>query len=130
MAGSPGARMSQERVGTIIGGYRLEALLGVGGTAAVYRAARDAGGAREVAAIKVLHPWLGADPRAKKRFLREAAVADRVRHPAIVRTLESGEDRSGAAYLIMELAEGETLEQRREASGGRLPLDEVLRLAD
>src|SRR3954465_1409236 len=68
--GDPAAPLSMPalpaRLGTTIGGYRLGELLGVGGTAAVYKASRCDGA---VAAIKVLHAWLNADPRAKKRFL-------------------------------------------------------------
>src|SRR4029078_5315704 len=55
---------------------------------------------------------------------------NRVKHPAIIRMLSEGEDESGHAYLIMELADGETLETRRSACEGRLPLAEVLRIAD
>jgi eukaryotic-like serine/threonine-protein kinase len=116
-----------QRLGTRLNGYRLVSVLGVGGTATVYRG-EQAGG--EAVAVKVLHPWLCADPRAKKRLAREAAVASGLAHPAIVRIYAWGEAEDGTAYLVMELAEGETLEARRAASNGRLPPDEVLRLAD
>jgi len=115
------------RLGTNVGGYTLETVLGVGGTACVYRGTKEDG---TTAALKVLHAWLAADPRAKKRFLREATVASRVRHPAIVRMLGEGEDDDGTTYLIMELSEGETIESRRTAAGGRLETEEVIRLAD
>jgi serine/threonine-protein kinase len=126
-AGTSALDVARSRLGKTIAGYRLDAVLGVGGTAAVYRGEREDG---ERAAIKVLHPWLGADLRAKKRFLRETAIANRVRHPSIVRMLAEGEDGEGTAYLVMELAEGTTLEARRAESGGCLPVDEVSRLAD
>ncbi len=123
--GTAGA--ARARIGTTVGGYRLEAILGVGGTATVYRGEREDG---QRAAIKMLHAWLNADARAKKRFLREAAVANRLQHPAIVRMLSEGEDESGTAYLVMELAEGRTLEALRVARAGRLEADEVTRIAD
>lgn len=115
------------RLGTNLGGYTLETVLGVGGTACVYRGKKEDG---TTAALKVLHAWLAADPRAKKRFLREATVASKVRHPAIVRMLGEGEDDDGTTYLVMELSEGETIESRRAAAGGRLETEEVIRLAD
>jgi eukaryotic-like serine/threonine-protein kinase len=137
-SGAPAARTGDDaaplstdslppRIGMTFGGYRLVELLGVGGSAAVYRGVHSDGSA---AAIKVLHAWLSADPRAKRRFLREAAVANRLRHPAIVRMLAEGEDESGSAYLVMELAEGETVEARWHAANGQLPLAEVARITD
>jgi len=121
------AEASRARIGTIVDGYRLDAILGVGGTATVYRGVREDG---RRAALKMLHGWLNADPRAKKRFLREATVANQLKHPAIVRMLSEGEDADGTAFLVMELAEGRTLEAHRVESGGRVGLDEVARFAD
>jgi serine/threonine protein kinase len=126
-AGADSMEAARARLGSEMGGYRLDAVLGVGGTAAVYRGVRDGG---EVAAIKVLHASLNALPRAKKRFLHEAAVANRLHHPSIVRMFAEGEAADGTAYLVMELAEGETLEARRAAANGRLPVEEVVRFAD
>ena len=117
---------ARARLGQRVGGYKLEDVLGVGGSACVYRGVKRGKGA----AIKVLHAWLGADPRAKKRFVREATLAERVAHPAIVRTLDHGEEPDGTVFLVMDLAEGETIEARRIAAGGRLPEGEVMHLMD
>lgn len=105
-----------ERVGSVLNEkWTLERLLGVGGMAAVY-AARHRNGAR--AAVKVLHPDLSRHRDVRERFLREGYAANRVEHPCVVKVLDddvigSGAD-AGTAYLVMELLEGESLQDRLE----------------
>lgn len=114
----------ERRVGqTINGKYRLDALIGAGGMGAVY-AATHRNGAR--AALKILHPELSANIEIRRRFQREAYVANQLGHPAIVRVIDDDIDEDGCAYLVMDLLVGETLEARRCALGGRLPLDVVV----
>jgi serine/threonine-protein kinase len=111
------------RVGRVLGDkWMLERLIGVGGMAAVY-AGRHRNGAR--AAVKVLHPTLAKDSAIRERFLREGYAANRVEHRGAVQVLDDdvvkeGED-EGTAYLVMELLEGESLEDRarREKLGER-----------
>jgi len=105
-----------ERVGTVLNEkWTLERLLGVGGMAAVY-AARHRNGARS--AIKVLHPDLARHAEVRERFQREAYAANRVDHPGAVKVLDDGvvDDGpdEGTAYLVMELLEGESLQDRLE----------------
>jgi serine/threonine protein kinase len=107
---------AEERVGTVLNDkWTLERLLGVGGMAAVY-AARHRNGAR--AAVKVLHADLSRQAEVRERFLREGYAANKVGHPGVVKVLDddvvtSGPD-SGTAYLVMELLEGESLQDRLE----------------
>lgn len=107
---------SRNRVGSVLNEkWTLERLLGVGGMAAVY-AARHRNGAR--AAVKVLHPDLSRHREVRERFLREGYAANRVEHPSAVKVLDddvvaSGPD-AGTAYLVMELLEGESLQDRLE----------------
>jgi serine/threonine-protein kinase len=107
---------SHERVGTVLNDkWTLERLLGVGGMAAVY-AARHRNGAR--AAIKVLHPDLSRHREVRERFLREGYASNRVDHPGAVKVMDddviaSGPD-AGTAYLVMELLDGESLQDRLE----------------
>ncbi len=107
---------AEERVGTVLNEkWALERLLGVGGMAAVY-AARHRNGAR--AAVKVLHADLSRHAEVRERFLREGYAANRVEHPGAVKVLDddvvtAGPD-SGTAYLVMELLEGESLQDRLE----------------
>jgi len=87
--------------------YDIEGVVGTGGMGAVYRA-RQRGMEREVA-IKVLHPHFATDPRAVKRFFREAQSASRLVHPNIVTVFDFGRAREGHLYMVMELLEGWTL---------------------
>ncbi len=101
---------AHEQVGrTLRNKWTLESLLGVGGMAAVYAASHRNGGR---AAIKILHHELGAMVEVRARFVREGYLANRVGHPAVVRALDDDIDDDGTPFLVMELVEGETLEQR------------------
>ena len=74
-------------------------------------------------AIKTLSPALAAMPDARARFLREAQLTSRVRHPHIVDVTDIGSE-AGHTYLVMEFLDGEDLAQRIERRGP-LPLDEI-----
>jgi serine/threonine-protein kinase len=62
--------LAQSLVGTSIGGFRLLALIGQGGSSAVFRAERDAGDASQIVALKVLRTGLYSED-AQRRFRRE-----------------------------------------------------------
>ncbi len=89
-----------------IGKYTVEAELGRGGFGRVYRA-WDPDVQRRVA-IKVL--TAESDPELLRRFQMEVGTTGNLAHKNIVTVYECGEQ-SGAPYLVMELLEGETLEQ-------------------
>ncbi|MFC9895770.1 WD40 repeat domain-containing serine/threonine protein kinase [Nocardia sp. NPDC127579] len=74
--------------GTVVGGYTVIRLLGVGGMGAVYLA-RHPRLPRDVA-VKVLDTALGRDAKARARFEREADIAARLDHANIVRVLDRG----------------------------------------
>ncbi len=115
------------RVGTVLNRkYRLDALLGVGGMAAVY-AATHRNGSR--VAIKLLHDEYARLDAVRSRFLREGYAANQVGHPGVVRVLDD-DDLFGetSVFLVMELLEGETVEARANKAGGTLPPDMVLEL--
>jgi len=106
--GAPLVDLPDPLIGRTIGGrYRVEAKIGSGGMAAVYRASHDMVG-RKVA-IKFLSPDLALDPTQKERFLREARATNRIRQENIVDITDYGEEEPGLVYLVMELLEGETL---------------------
>jgi eukaryotic-like serine/threonine-protein kinase len=107
--------------------FRLDRLLGVGGMAAVYEATHRNG---KRVALKVLHPSLCHSERQRKRFLREAYVANTIEHRGVVQVYDDGVDPSGAAYLVMELLSGETLAALQKRKGGTLELDRVLDIAN
>lgn len=124
----PTVQKAHARVGvTLRGKWTLERLLGVGGMAAVY-AASHRNGSR--GAIKMLHRELSLDPEIRQRFLREAYVSNQVDHPGAVRVLDDDTAEDGSAFLVLELLLGESLDARLERSGGRLEVEEALRLLD
>ena len=78
---------------------------------------------RLVAALKIMKAT--GEPDARARFVREAESLAALRHPAVVRVMEFAEDSArGLLYLVMELAEGDTLRERIER--GPLDLEEAL----
>jgi len=92
--------------------------------AAVYAARHERNGGR--VAVKVLHPDASCDPEAVRRFRREGYLANAVNHPGVVRVYDDGVTADGSAFLIMDLLDGETLEDHRTARGGRLPFDRAI----
>jgi serine/threonine protein kinase len=108
--------------GTHLGAYEVVTPIGAGGMGEVYQA-HDTKLAREVA-IKVLPEAFAHDPDRLSRFQREAKMLAALNHPAIA-TIYGLEQTNGTSYLVMELASGETLQQR-VTRGGRLPIEDVL----
>jgi len=108
--------------GTKLGPYEIESPLGAGGMGEVYRA-RDSRLERDVA-IKVLHTSLSSDTALKQRLEREAKAISQLSHPHICALHDIGQH-DGAVFLVMELLEGETLEQR--LNRGPLPLEQTIR---
>ncbi len=119
---------ARDRLGQTLGGkYVLEDVLGVGGTAVVYRAKRPDG---TVVALKMLHDYLCKSDEVCRRFKREAYVANILEHSGTVRVLDDGTTDDGVAYLVLEPLDGESVEERRLRFGGQLPLEEVFVIAE
>jgi serine/threonine protein kinase/Tol biopolymer transport system component len=132
---SPSDDVARETLptGTIVGRYRVIALLASGGMGDVYRA-HDEGLGRDVA-LKVLPAELTNDTDRVQRFAQEARSASALNHPHIVAIYEIGHARPSRTvrsfakerdpkrrdvhYIAMELIEGETL---REYMRGSVPL--------
>jgi serine/threonine protein kinase len=85
---------------------------------------------KKQAAIKMLHPELSLDPVVRDRFLREGYASNSVGHPGAVRVDDDDVAEDGCAYIVMELLDGETVEQRWQRKNHRLPPEEVLSLMD
>jgi tRNA A-37 threonylcarbamoyl transferase component Bud32 len=102
--------------------YRIEALLGAGGMATVYRA-RDLRLGRRVA-VKVLSPNLASDATLSRRFDQEARFLAAVSHPSIVNVFDVGQA-DGEPFFVMELVEGDTLADRLAADGTLAPDEAV-----
>ena len=88
--------------------YRVEAVLGRGGTSEVYRARSEISG--RVVALKVLKAELSANEDYLRLMTREEAIRD-IRHDAVVRYSENHRTPDGHVYLIMDYVEGPPLDQ-------------------
>src|ERR1041385_6396596 len=111
--------------GTQVGAYRVLHRIGAGGMGSVWLAEHTMLGRR--AAIKVLHSTFSRDPAIVTRFFNEARAATAIDDPGIVQIFDFGEHVDGSAYIVMELLEGETLEQRLSRLG-RLGVRDALRI--
>jgi serine/threonine-protein kinase len=94
--------------------------------AAVYAATHRNG---KRVAVKILHSEYARNDEAQTRFIEEGYLANRVGHPGVVSILDDDVTEDGAAFLVMDLLEGETLEERIGREGPLGPLD-VLELSD
>jgi serine/threonine protein kinase len=119
---------AEARIGSVIKDkWRLDRLLGVGGMACVYAATHRN---KKRAAVKMLHREFSTDASIRERFLREGYLANSVGHRGVVTVDDDDVAEDGAAFIVMELLDGETLEQRWRRKERRLPLEEVLAVAD
>ena len=103
--------------------YRLDAPLGRGGHAEVWRAIHVATGG--AVAVKLVRPSLHQDPTVLTRFDREARETAALRHPNTVRVLDFGRLDDDTRYLVMELVDGVPLDRRVAESGPLAPADAV-----
>jgi eukaryotic-like serine/threonine-protein kinase len=109
-----------------LAGYQLEALVGKGGMAEVYRAVVAEGprAGRRVA-VKRLLPALARDAAYVALFEQEAEITRRLRHPAIVEVIETGVA-GGTPFIVMEYVDGRNLRQVLAQCAARhilLPVD-------
>jgi serine/threonine protein kinase len=110
--------------GDRLGSFEVLGVLGRGGMGEVYRA-RDAKLGRDVA-IKVLPRALAADPQRLARFERESRILASINHSRIA-AIHSVEQFEDVRFLVLELVEGPTLDDRLRV--GPLPPDEALVVA-
>ncbi len=126
-AGQDEKARARARLGkTIKGKYRLDSLLGVGGMASVFGSTHRNGSR---VALKILHTEFARDVGIRDRFLREGYVANRVDHPGRVAILDDDVTESDEPFLVMELLEGETLQQMWKRMGRKVPIPEALEVA-
>ena len=110
--------------GSRIGPFELREIIGRGGMGEVWRA-RDTRLLRDVA-LKTLPPEFAADPRRIARLRREAQLLATLSHPNIAAILGL-EEQDGICWLVIELVEGPTLEDR--LASGTLALREATAIA-
>jgi serine/threonine protein kinase len=114
-SGGEGSRPMSELIGRVIEGYRIEAEIGRGGQATVYRATQLS--LQRTVALKVASPQLASDPTLLERFTREGISAASPGHPHIIPVFEAG-DAGGTALLAMKYVDGPSLDSLVRAPDG------------
>lgn len=104
----------------------VEALVGVGGMGAVYRARHKQLGT--TIAVKVLHEHFRADLQFCARFHAEALVVSQLDHPNVVRIIDYGQEPDGLLYLAMDFLKGDELHEVL-LRAGTLPLPRIIDIA-
>ena len=112
------AYLARLRPGSLIAGYRLEALVGAGGTAVVFRA-RDARLDRLVA-LKILDPARADEPAFRQRFFAESRAAAKVDDPHIIPVYEADEA-DGFLFIAMRFVHGGDLRKVLDREGALSP---------
>jgi serine/threonine protein kinase len=122
----PGDRTQVEGGGAVrLGKYVLDAPLGAGGMAEVFRAHTvGAEGFSRAVAIKRVLPDASKNPAFSEMFVSEAKLSSRMQHPNIVSVLDFDRDHENRLYLVMELVEGRDLDSLIES--GRLPFSTLI----
>ena len=106
------------RPGSLVAGYRLEAQVGAGGMAVVFRARDERLG--RLVALKVLAPALASDPGFRRRFIAESRAAAAVDDPHIIPIYEAGEA-EGALFIAMRFVSGGDLRHVLAREGALTP---------
>ena len=91
-------------IGDSIPGLRVDALAGIGGMSAVYRAEQSRLG--RTVAVKILPTSSTPDAEARERFQREARILSGLNHPHILHIHDFGAMSDGTLYLVTEWADG------------------------
>ncbi|PIE06126.1 MAG: serine/threonine protein kinase [Sorangium cellulosum] len=106
----------------LAGKYRLDEKLGSGGMGEVFRGEHLL--LHTPVAIKVLHPFIAADPQHERRFQHEARAAIMLNHPNVVRVFDYGKHER-TSYIVMDYIDGVSLDDWLEARSVLPPLSEV-----
>ncbi len=117
----------EARIGDVLDRrYRIDALIGEGGMAQVYKVTHTMIG--KALAAKIVRPELRDDMEVIRRFLREAQIVSSIKHPNVVDISDYGEMPEGGAYCVMELLRGRTLAEIIDDDGAFSP-EEALGVA-
>lgn len=117
--GGPNQMQPPPRLLQRLGGYVIDAVLGQGAVAVVYRAHSPQG---RVVALKVLNDPAAAQPKIRTMFQNEYRITSRLQHPGVVQVRDSGMI-DGHFFIAMDLVEGKTLQefQGKEKGLGEAP---------
>lgn len=114
-------------IGRRIGAYRLEAVLGEGGSGVVLLGRREGGEFEQKVAIKLVRLAFASEPMVL-RFAEERRILAKLEHANIARLLDGGVTEDGAPYLVLEHVEGVPVDQwSRERCAGPRESIELMR---
>jgi serine/threonine protein kinase len=99
-------RMAPPTLLTKLGAYKIDAVLGQGAVAVVYRAQSPQG---RTVALKVLTDAAASQRRVRDLFQAEYRITSRLNHPGVVRAIDAGEI-DGHPFMAMEVVAGKTLQ--------------------
>jgi serine/threonine protein kinase len=100
-------------IGSRIGEYSVDRLLGVGGMGKVYCATDSSGGR---VALKLVKEDYARDETFRRRFYREARIAQTVKHPNVVSVVATGEQ-DGLPYMAQTFIDGYSLDEKLKRDG-------------
>ncbi len=103
----------------LLGKYRVDEVLGVGGMGRVVRASHQY--LQQSVAIKILLPQMTESPSTVARFLREAQATVRLKNEHIARVIDVGTMPDGTPFMVMEYLEGNDLNQILRHHGPQTP---------
>ena len=106
--------------------YKIEARVGSGAMATVYRAYDQR--LNRIVALKILHEHLATNAELRLRFEQEARLAARIDHPNVVRIYDFGLNKQNQIFMVSEFVDGRslTLAMRRYMSQSNAYLSPVL----
>ena len=109
--------VSDPRIGSQVGGYSVDSLLGEGGMGKVYTATGPDGSR---VALKLVKDDYARDETFRRRFYREARIAQTVQHPNVVPVVDTGEH-EGLPYMAQRFIEGMSLDEKLKREGSLDP---------
>jgi pSer/pThr/pTyr-binding forkhead associated (FHA) protein len=118
----------EERLlGTVVGGCRIEALLGRDDISSIYRATQIS--MERPVALKILSPAMNGDRRSRERFIGAARSGGKLNHPNIVRVYDAGEEK-GLTFVAMEFVAGKSVRQILGERTEPLPMAQAVEIGE
>lgn len=112
---------------TILGKYKVLALMGSGGMSRVYKAVQLL--TQKTVALKLLHKHLSDKPTMMRRFQAEAQASHHLAHPHIITVYDFGITEDNQPFIAMDYLEGRALSEIVR-TWGQLSIDRVLKITD
>ena len=109
MTVASGEPVADPRLGTTLGAWRIEGMIGAGGMGRVYRASRADGQYAQVVALKCVSTDVGS-PVLAEVIRNERGMLAMLEHPNIATLLDGGVDQEGRPWFAMQLVQGEAID--------------------